>query len=118
MGKSHKEKIFLDGIGQKATVHRETLSGVKSAVPNRLLCDLGLKMQDSDPQLKHYTYKGSAAVHIYVHEQLGSLVYVSQTQPLDLYNCPEILAAKAFDDLLGEMKKLFGHKRGKLRSGF
>lgn len=115
---SHKDKVFRDSIGQKATVHREQLGQEKSAIPNRMLCDLGLKMQEVDPQLAHYRYLGSAAVHIFVHEQLNSLVYVSQTHPLELYRCPERIAAKAFDDLLGEMKKLYGHRRGKLRSGF
>ena len=115
---SHKDKIFRDSLGQKATVHRETVGLEKASVPNRMLCDLGLKMQEVDTQLKHYKYMGSAAVHIYVSELAGSLVYASQVDPLELYRCPERLAAKAFDDLLGEMKKLYGHRRGKLRSGF
>lgn len=121
MGKSdisHKDLIFRDGIGQKATVHRETMSMEKASVPNRMLKDLAAEVQKSDDKLKHYDYLGSACVHIFYNHILEHIAFASQTEPLVDQLCPEILASKAFDDLLGTMKAMYGHKRGKLRSGF
>ena len=121
MGKhdiTDKEKIFRDAVGQKAEVAREELGAERAQIPNRMLCDLGLKFQEIDPALKHYSYLGSAAVHIFAHDLLNSLVFASQADPLILYRCPEPLAAKAFDDLLRRMKLTYGKGHGKLRSGF
>lgn len=116
---STKDKIFLDSIGQKATVQRETVGIEQAATPNRMLCDLGLKIQDEPKfQLKSYKYMGSAAVHIYYNETLGQLDFVSQANPLVLYRCPEPLAAKAIEDLIREMKAAYGKRHGRLRSGF
>lgn len=110
-----KEKLFNTQVGQAATVHRETMQADKAEAPNRKLCDLGLAL---NPVPASLTYMGSAAVHIYQSEMLKQVFFVSQTQPLELYRCPELLASKAFDDLLGTMKQMFGHKRSRLRSGF
>jgi hypothetical protein len=121
MGKhdiTDKEKLFRTQIGQAATVQRETLGLEKASIPNRILCDLGLSLQTVQTHLKNYRYMGSAAVHIYVHDDLGQLDIISQTDPLQLYKCPEDLAAKAFDDLVNAMKQMYGRKRSKLRSGF
>lgn len=113
-----KAKTFRTTIGQRATVHREQLGAESAALPNRMLIDVGLKMQEVDSQLQHYTYLGSAAVHVYAAPTIDSLVFASQTDALRLYKCPEELAAKAFDDLLARMKEAYGHRPGKLRSGF
>lgn len=113
-----KQKIFRDSIGQKAVVAREELGAEKAQIPNRLLCDLGLKFVEIDPQLKHYQYRGSAAVHVFANTLVNSLVFVSQADPLILYRCPEPMAAKAFDDLLRRMKATYGKSHGRLRSGF
>ncbi len=121
MGKheiSNKTKVFRDGIGQKATVHREQVGVEKASIPNRALCDLGLSIQEMDEQMKHYRYMGSAAVHVYFNEILGHIGFVSQANPLVLYRCPEELATRAFDDLLREMKAAYGKRQSKLRSGF
>jgi hypothetical protein len=122
MGKTDvnsKDKIFLDSIGQKATVQRETVGLEQAAGPNRMLCDLGLKIQQEPKfQLNTYKYLGSAAVHIYYNELLGQLDFVSQANPLVLYRCPESLAAKAIEDLIREMKAAYGKRHGRLRSGF
>jgi len=122
MGKidiTDQQKIFRDSIGQKATVQRETVGVEQSAIPNRLLCDLGLKFQaDEKLKLQNYRYMGSAAVHIFYQETLKQLDFISQANPLILYRCPEDIAAKAFDDLVREMKAAYGRRHGKLRSGF
>lgn len=118
MGKheiSDKEKIFRTQIGQAATVQRETMGEERAAIPNRKLCDLGLEL---NPLPNNLDYRGSAAVHVYWNATLQQVFYVSQTQPLELYKCPEILATKAFDDLLGTLKTMYGKVRGRLRSGF
>lgn len=116
---SDKEKTFRTQFGQSASVNRETVSAENAAKANRQLIDLGLHIQtlDNFPKAEH-TYLGSAAVHVYWNETLKVVFFASQTQPLDLYRCPEPLAAKAFDDLLRTMKTMYGHRVGKLRSGF
>lgn len=118
MGKhdiSGKENTFRTQFGQAATVSRETLAADKAAAPNRKLADLGIEL---NPIPKSLQYMGSAAVHIYWNDTLQQVFFASQVNPLDLYRCPEPLASKAFDDLLGTMKELYGHKRRRLRSGF
>lgn len=112
---SNKEKLLRTQFGQASTVSREMMPSDKAAIPNRKLCDLGLEM---NPIPKNLRYMGSAAVHIYWNDTLQQVFFASQTQPLELYRCPEVLASKAFDDLLGTMREMFGHKRKKLRSGF
>lgn len=113
-----KEKHFRNQVGISATVERGQMGAEKASIPNRMLCDLGLKLQETDDYLKHFRYMGSAAVHIFMNETLEQITFVSQTQPLHLYRCPELLASKAFDDLLQELKASYGHKRSLLRSGF
>lgn len=118
MGKTeltHAEMIFRDEIGQKATVTREQLSAEAAEFPNARLLELGISLNPNPEVLE---YKGSAAVHIYQSPILEQIFFASQTSPLVVRRCPEILAAKAFDDLLREMKETYGHKVGKLRSGF
>lgn len=118
MGKhnlTNKEKTFTTQIGQAATISRETLPADKAAGPNRKLVDLGIEL---NPLPKNLAYMGSASIHIYWNQTLQQVFFASQVQPLELYRCPEILASKAFDDLLGVMKEMYGHKRGRLRSGF
>lgn len=119
MSNDHQNLKFRTDIGINATVQRETMKSEDAAGPNRRLIDLGLSFQQGlIPHLEHYRYFGSAAVHIYFNETLRQLDFISQTKPLELYHCPQPLAAKSFDDLLGEMKQMYGQRRGKLRSGF
>lgn len=114
---SDKDKTFRTEIGQKATVQRLKVDAESASIPNRRLADLGLECHPL-PDKESVKYLGSAAVHVYASELVGQLFFVSQTQPLALYRCPQELAAKAFDDLLGTMKEMYGHRRPKLRSGF
>ncbi len=112
---SDKEKTFRTQIGQGATIQRETVSAEKAALPNRKLCDLGLEL---NPIPDHLAYRGSAAVHVFWNDTLQQVFFISQTAPLELYKCPEILATKGFDDLLNTLKQMYGHRRPRLRSGF
>lgn len=116
--RTHQEKIFLDNIGQKATIKRETLGGDRADIANRLLCDLGLSFAVTAKHLEHYRYLGSAAVHIYVNDTLAQLDIITQAEPLERYRCTEVVASKACDDLIREIQKRFGRTKGKLRSGF
>lgn len=110
-----KEKLFKTQIGQSATIQRSIVPAEVAAGPNRHLADIGIAL---NPLPKNLTYMGSAAVHIHWNDTLKQVFFSSQVQPLDLYKCPEILASKAFDDLLRTLKLMYGHKVGKLRSGF
>lgn len=115
---THEQMIFRDSIGQKAVVHREDMNQQNSQLVTTLISECGLKIQDLDPSLQHYKYKGGAAVHIFANELMNSLVIASHVQPLLLYRCPEDLAARSFDDLLRKMKQAYGKTQSKLRSGF
>lgn len=121
MGKhdiTDKEKIFRDQVGQKATVHREELGGDAALRHTRALMELGEFVQESDMALKNYEYGGSAVVHIFLSRAIESFTCVTSAQPLIIMNCPEPIAARAFDDLLRKMKETYSKKHGKLRSGF
>lgn len=117
--KPHDEKQFLTDIGSKSTIERFTLGMEQASVPNRQLIMLGLSFMDDDKlKLQSYRYFGSCATHIYFNETLKQLDFVAQTQPLLLYQCPQPLAAKAIDNLVGDLKQNYGQRRGRLRSGF
>ena len=103
-------------MGISATVERRTVGKEQAAAPNRALADLGLACHPS-PQTDT-KYMGSAAVHVYWHEGLEQVFFVSQTQPLELYRCPQNLAIKASEDLIQSMKVMYGLKRSVRRSGF
>lgn len=121
MGKKEltdKEKLFRDQLGQKATVQRFDLSDEKTAIVNRLLCDLGLEMQKVDGQLQHFTYMGSAAVHVFAAPTVDLQVYIPQVKPLHVYRCPQQLANAALLDLERQLKASYGLRTSKLRSGF
>ena len=118
MGKIHvkpKEQTFRTQIGQKATVSREQVSNEQVTKANAQLDELGTSLNPVPTSLK---YMGSAAVHIYWNETFEQVFFISQVAPLEHNKCPEILAAKSFDDLVGTMKELYGKKRSLLRSGF
>lgn len=116
--KTNKEKIFLDSIGQKATVHREEFSGDVTLRHTQALMELGEFARNIDPALQHYEYAGSAVVHVFLSRTIESVNYVSSAQPLVIMNCPEPVASKAFDDLLRKMKETYGKRSSRLRSGF
>ena len=112
---SNKDLTFRTQIGQKATVERQNVSGEGATQANQALMLLG---NNCNPLPQNMRYMGSAAVHIFWNETLEIVQFVSQTSPLENQGCPEILASKAFDDLLGTMKQQYGHSRSRLRSGF
>jgi hypothetical protein len=115
---SDKEKIFRDQIGQKATVERHDIPKEKTERLNRMLCDLGLAMVEVDPVLKHFSYQGSAAIHVFTSEILASQIYLPQVQPFALYRCPQPVANAAIQELDRKARELYGFKKGKLRSGW
>lgn len=112
---THKEQTFKTELGTKATVQHTEMKVDEANPINRELADLGMK---ANPKPEVLTYMGSAAVHIYQSAQLGHLFFVSQTQPLLWYRCPEVMVVAAFNHLLASMKATFGHRRPRVRSGF
>ena len=118
MNENDKTKFKTD-MGINATVQRFQATPEAASIPNRMLVDLAQAIQETESyKLSGYKYMGSAAVHIYAHELLNQLDFVSQTMPLEWYRCPQPLASRAFDDLLGTLKVMYGNRRPKLRSGF
>lgn len=117
---SDKDKIFIDSIGQKATVLREDVTGETKDELELKLAELGLlAMGKYEHLLKSgYAYKGSAALHIFLQPTFDQLDIITQVNGLHVMGCPEVVAAKAFEDLLGLMKGSYNQRRGRLRSGF
>lgn len=114
-----QQKIFRDSIGQKATVQRETMSTEASFRCAQQLVGLGLFVQkEPEFRLKNMDYRGSAAIHIYTNEILNLIQFVPQVQPLFAAKCPQDLASKGIDDLIRALKEGYGHRVGRLRSGF
>jgi hypothetical protein len=99
-------------IGSLAHVRREQVTSEESKTANRELRAIG----DLLKPVKNNEYLGSSAVHIYKLEALDEVIFVSQTQPLG--ETPEVLGAKAFDDLKNRAMEHYGRKAPKLRSGF
>lgn len=122
MGKedvSDQQKIFRDSLGQKATVQRETMSTEASFRCAQKLVGLGLAVQqEPEFKLQGFDYRGSAAIHIYTNELLSLIQYVPQVQPLFAAKCPQDLASKGIDDLIRALREAYGHRVGRLRSGF
>lgn len=112
-----KDKLFKTQIGQSATIQRGNVPEEIAQKPNRILIDLGLSLNPL-PEQDTLKYLGSAAVHIHAAPTVGQVFFTSQVYPLELYRCHETIASKAFDDLLRTMKVMYGHRVGKLRSGF
>lgn len=113
-----KDKLFKTQMGQAATIQRGVVPEAVAAGPNRKLIEIGLALNPLPDQPDVLKYMGSAAVHIHAAPTVGQIFFSSQVQALDLYRCPEIMAQKAFDDLLRTLKLMYGHRVGKLRSGF
>ena len=111
---SHDALKFRTSVGIKATIDRRKLSSENGKQINQDLAMIGLKACPSE----HVKYVGSAAVHIYVNEILNQMFIVDQVDGLQLYQCPQEVASKAFDHLLQSMKEMYGHRRARLRSGF
>lgn len=105
-------KKFNTDVGVQATVQRETAQNEQATKANKQLRELGAKLNPI-PGLK---YAGSAAVHAYYSEILGQIFFISQTDTLQ--DCPELIAAKSFEDLRGSMMEFYSRKRQVKRSGF
>ena len=127
MGKvdiTHQQLIFRDSIGQKATVSRERATREASEHLDRMLIDIGHRIVALGTEFKvyqhlsRYEYLGSAAVHVFYQPTLKQLDLLTQASPLTLYRCPEEVAAKAVEDLIREVKSVYGKRHSKLRSGF
>lgn len=109
------EQKFRKQIGQSATIQRGTEKGERPERANLKLDELG---QMNNPVPGSLKYMGSAAVHIYWNEALQQVFFVSQTAPLKVHKCPEVLAQTGIKDLIGATLEAYGHKRPRLRSGF
>ena len=116
MSNSHQNITFQTGIGVDATIQRTTVGKEQAAPANQTLAQLGLACHPAPTTATKYM--GSAAVHIYYSEILQQLFFVSQCDGLALYGCGEAVASKGLTDLMGAVKKLYGRRHGKLRSGF
>lgn len=118
-----EKQTFDTDIGQKVKVERqELLPGQLTEVADETMAKLGVLFGQSDPSIKHLTYLGSAAVHVFGSYSLldkdgkPQLAFFSHTSPLGRVN--ELVAGAAGQDLLKSIARRYGRKAPKKRSGF
>lgn len=114
----HKKLIFQDEMGQKVDVSRSEVNDTGAvALAHQTLRDIGehIKAESSDSVLKNLTYVGSAAVHIYQSEILGSIFYVTQTSTLG--KAHELTCSQAITQLKHDCMTKYGRKAPTKRSG-
>lgn len=122
--KQWEKQNFDTDLGQKAHVTRESLPDSEMIDScNECLRDMGESLGRQDPAIKHMTYLGSAAVHVFASEvlvgrdgALPQLAFYSQTDTLGKTN--ELIAGAAGQDLLKSIAKRYGRKPPTKRSGF
>ena len=108
-------KKYVDQVGHKATIQRETLINERTEGLKEVLQEIGQNASDVGIVPKGMEYVGSVAVHIYQAPNLGTVAHFNQVA---LNNCPEPLAGPAVSDLRGTMLEYYGRRRQKKRSGF
>jgi len=106
------ELDFDTGIGQRANVQRRQASNEQTKKCNAALRGIGTELNFNAENME---YMGSMATHVYGSKILKQVFYMTQNCAQEM---PEIVAAKAFEDLRGTIMKSFGHNRPKKRSGF
>lgn len=119
-----QKQTFETDLGQKARVARESLTDNEMLTScNSCLRDMGEAIGKADPAIKHMSYLGSAAVHVFASEllvgkdgNLPQLAFFAQTETLGRTN--ELIAGAAGQDLLKAIAKRYGRKPPVKRSGF
>lgn len=115
---THGEKKFRTQIGVSATVERSSVKEQDAETANRALEAVAAEFCAKHPHLAHYRYLGSAAVHVFYNDTLTQLDLISQAHGMAAHRCPEDVAAHACNDLMREMKAVYGKRQGTKRSGF
>lgn len=115
MGKrtEHEEIAARNTLAREATFSSTDVSGQVAKVANEVLRELGENLGQQDPALAKAKYLGSAAVHIYQYEGLGS--YALSIQTATLAGVPELTASAAFTEL---QNKCMAHYNRKERRKF
>lgn len=102
----HEEIAARNSLAREASFSSTDVSGQVARVANELLRELGEGIGAEDDALSRAKYLGSAAVHIYQYEGLGSFGFSIQTATLA--GVPEITASAAFTELQNKMMSHFG----------
>jgi hypothetical protein len=112
----HEEIAARNSLGREATFSDTEIQGQVARLANELLRELGENLGQQDPALARAKYLGSAAVHIYQYEGLGSYGMSIQTETLA--GVPELTASAAFTELQNKMMTHYGRKeRRKFKAG-
>lgn len=116
MPSEHEKRLYHNQMGLTGTVHREKNHGDLAKQINQKLAEIGLLLQQQ--KFEHYSYWGSAAVHVFRNETMKHTGFVSQADGLIVNGCTELVAQSATTDLVGTILEKYGHKRPTKRSGF
>jgi len=121
--KEHEKVTWNTDVGQKAKVEREELPASELTDScNQMLRDMGKIIGQADPSIRHLTYQGTVATHIYASENivdkdgLPRVAFFHHTSTLG--NTSELVAATAGQDTLRAIARKYGRVPPKLRSGF
>jgi hypothetical protein len=112
----HEEIAARNTLAREATFSSTDVSGQVARLANELLRELGEGIGAEDDALSRAKYLGSAAVHIYQYEGLGSYGMSIQTETLS--GVPELTASAAFTELQNKMMATYGRReRRKFKAG-
>lgn len=119
----HTKMLHDTEIGQRVKVEREEATGDFVNDAAEALKSIGRAFGAHDPTAKVLKYVGSAAVHIYISEQLtdekGKHRAGYFTQVSTLGPCNEMIASDAVTQIAKDaMAKHYGRSMPKKRSGF
>lgn len=112
----HEEIAARNSLGREATFSSTDISGQVARVANEVLRELGENLGQQDPALSRAKYLGSAALHIYQFENLGSYGFSIQAETLA--GTPELIASAGFTELQNKMMSAYGRReRRKFKAG-
>lgn len=111
----HEEIAARNSLAREATFSSTDVSGQVAKVANEVLRELGESLGGQDPALSRAKYLGSAALHIYQFEGLGSYGFSIQTETLA--GIPELIASAGFTELQNKCMTHYGRKERRKFNG-
>lgn len=95
----------------KAVITQEEVKSTEIAKANKVLREIGERINPTNGA----KYLGSYAMHIYASEVLGTMFFIPQCGPLEA--TPELTASASFEVMRGGLKKFYGRRTSRKRSG-
>ncbi len=113
--RTDEAQTFKTELGSKAIVQREDVPGDAAELGGVILRKLGGELFAEQIASAGFEYSGSFACHIFVAPLTRTMQFITQETTLD--NTPQDVANAAFRDCEAAVKKYYGMKSSKMRSG-